>query len=73
MVERTTRVAKVNYDAEMRLPDGRACDDCAHSRRCFALGFSKTGRTSCDFWPNLFRERARRPDDGALVREDNDW
>lgn len=44
-----------DYYAEMRLPDGRTCDDCAHSRRCFAFGFSKSGRTSCDFWPNVFQ------------------
>lgn len=43
-----------DYDAEMRLPAGKTCDDCVHSRRCFAFGFSEAGRTSCDFWPNKF-------------------
>jgi hypothetical protein len=43
-----------DYDAEMRLAPGVTCDDCAHCRRCFAFGFSKTGRTSCDFYPNRF-------------------
>jgi len=44
-----------DYDAEMKLPDGKTCDNCVHARRCFGMGFSTTGRTSCDFWPNKFR------------------
>lgn len=44
-----------NYEAEMRLPPDKTCDDCAHARRCFAFGFSKPGRTNCDFWPSRFR------------------
>lgn len=47
-----------DYDADMRLPGGKACDDCAHHRRCFGMGFSQSGRTSCDFWPNKFRQIA---------------
>jgi len=46
-----------NYGAEMKLPDGKTCDDCQHSKRCFGFGFSKPGRTSCDFYPNVFKER----------------
>ncbi len=46
-----------DYDAEMRLPVGKTCDDCVHSRRCFGFGFSEAGRTSCDFWPTRFRAR----------------
>lgn len=46
--------AEPDYDAEMRLPDGVTCDGCVHSKRCFGFGFSQTGRTSCDFWPNRF-------------------
>jgi hypothetical protein len=52
------RVREPDYDAEMRLPTGRSCDDCAHAKRCFGLGFSTPGRTSCDFWPNRFRRAA---------------
>lgn len=44
-----------DYDAEMRLPTGKTCDDCVHSRRCFAFGFSQAGRASCDFWPTKFK------------------
>lgn len=40
-----------DYDAEMRLPTGKTCDDCGHAKRCFAFGFSKSGNTSCDFHP----------------------
>ena len=46
-----------NYDAEMKLPEGKACDDCRHCDRCFALGFSKAGNRSCDFWPSRFRAK----------------
>jgi hypothetical protein len=46
-----------DYAAEMQLPAGKTCDHCVHSRRCFAFGFSKSGNSSCDFWPTRFRER----------------
>lgn len=57
------RTAKVepNYDEEMKLAADKTCDDCIHSRRCFAFGFSKSGRKSCDFWPNRFREAQQQP------------
>ena len=41
----------------MKLPLGKTCDDCRHSKRCFALGYSETGRTSCDFYPSKYRGR----------------
>lgn len=44
-----------DYEAEMKLPAGKSCDDCVHAGRCFAFGFSKSGNTSCDFWPSKFR------------------
>lgn len=47
-----------DYDAEMRLPGGLTCSDCAHAKRCFGFGFSSPGRTSCDFWPSRFRALA---------------
>jgi hypothetical protein len=47
-----------NYDAEMKLPPGKTCEDCRHAQRCFGFGFLKPGRQLCDFWPNLFREKA---------------
>lgn len=50
-------VAERNYDAEMKLPPGKTCEDCAHSARCFAFGFSTPGCTSCDFWPSSYRAR----------------
>lgn len=43
-----------DYAAEMKLPQGTTCDGCAHAKRCFGFGFSKPGRTSCDFWPSRF-------------------
>lgn len=48
-------VHEPDYDAEMRLPEGVTCDGCAHAKRCFGMGFSTPGRTSCDFWPSRFR------------------
>jgi hypothetical protein len=46
-----------DYDAEMKLPAGITCDDCIHARRCFGFVFSKSGNSSCDFWPSRFRAR----------------
>jgi hypothetical protein len=46
-----------DYDAEMKTPPGKTCDDCAHAKRCFAFGFSRPGRGSCDFWPSRFKLR----------------
>lgn len=31
-----------DYDAEMRLPPGKTCNDCAYSQRCFGFGFFQT-------------------------------
>ena len=47
-----------NYDLEMKLPEGKTCDDCVHAKRCFGMGFSKSGNRSCDFWPNKYREKS---------------
>ena len=44
-----------DYDAEMRLPEGVTCDLCFHAKRCFGIGYSQPGRTSCDFWPSRYR------------------
>lgn len=52
-----TTLAEPDYVAEMRLPDGKTCDECVHARRCFGLGFSTPGNTSCDFWPRRYVER----------------
>ena len=51
-------MSEPDYDAEMRLPEGKRCDDCAHAARCFGFGFSTSGRTSCDFWPSRFLQNA---------------
>ena len=48
-----------DYAAEMRLPEGKSCGDCTHHRRCFGLGFSEVGRTSCDFHPSRYRPAAK--------------
>jgi hypothetical protein len=48
-------VREPDYDADMRLPEGKTCDDCVHAARCFGFGFSKSGATSCDFWPRRYR------------------
>lgn len=45
-----------DYDAEMRLPAGKTCDDCPSTRRCNLLGYTSPGSTSCDFWPTRFYE-----------------
>ena len=50
------KIVEPDYAAEMALPQDKTCDDCRHSRRCFGFGFSKTGNTSCDFWPNRYSD-----------------
>jgi hypothetical protein len=55
----TGNFAEPDYDAAMRLPRGKTCDDCVHIRRCVAFGFSSPERTSCDFWPSRFKDTAR--------------
>lgn len=44
-----------NYDAEMRLPEGKTCADCKHGPLCDGL-FAAVRRafTSCDFWPSRY-------------------
>ncbi len=44
-------------DDAMRLPLGATCNDCAHGKRCFGLGYSWPERTQCDFYPNSFRQK----------------
>ena len=46
-----------DYAAEMKLPEGKSCDDCVHLARCLMFGFTSTGtQTSRDFHPSRFRE-----------------
>lgn len=47
---------QAEYD--MLLEDGVTCADCAHGRRCCMLFGQKPEHTSCQFYPNRFRERA---------------
>ena len=49
--------AYFDYDAAMKLPEGKTCGDCVHMDRCVrVLGCTKPERTSCDFFPNKFKE-----------------
>lgn len=48
-----------DYDADMKLPEGKTCGDCCHIRRCKAFGFTWPERTSCDFYPNKFTPAGR--------------
>ena len=43
-----------DYDAEMRLPDGKSCADCRHVSRCVGLGCTNAENTACDFYPSRF-------------------
>ena len=53
-----------NYREDMQLPAGKKCGDCFASRHCIALGMTTAERTSCDFWPNRFKEpRPAQPAD----------
>jgi hypothetical protein len=46
------------HERLMQLPEGKTCANCAHLQRCLALGCTRAERTACDFYPNMFRERA---------------
>lgn len=48
-------VIEPDYDAEMRLPPGKTCGDCAHCKRCCAMFGRVPEDTSCDWWPSRFR------------------
>lgn len=49
---------EIDYDAEMRLPDGKTCGDCAHIGRCKAMFGHVESDTSCDWHPIRFRDPA---------------
>ena len=61
--------AYFDYDVAMRLPEGKKCGDCIHVDRCVrVLGCTKPERTSCDFFPNKFRE-SKKVSDAKVVKE----
>lgn len=43
-----------DYDAEMRLPEGKTCADCRHFRRCSAMFGAHDKRIQCDFHPRRY-------------------
>lgn len=53
-------MAERDYDAEMRLPEGKTCADCAHYSRCKAMFGAHDKRTQCDFHPSRFALAARK-------------
>ncbi len=63
----TADIIEPDYHGDMALAPGVTCDDCTSARRCFALGFSEIGRTSCDFWPNRFRASSTRAGGTVVV------
>jgi hypothetical protein len=60
-------VSEPDYRKDMDLPPGKKCGDCFASRHCIALGISTADRTSCDFWPNRFKEPKREDVEAAPV------
>ena len=46
-----------NYREEMKLPEGKVCDQCFAFRFCKGIGCSWSGRVECDYWPSRFIER----------------
>lgn len=46
---------EIDYDAAMRLPEGKTCGDCVHCRRCCAMFGHVPSDMSCDFYPSRFR------------------
>lgn len=47
-----------DYNADMRLPDGKTCADCYAVRFCVGIGCTTVESTKCDYWPRRFREPA---------------
>lgn len=54
-------------DPSMALPDGKACRDCAHIRRCTMLGTARPFNTSCDWSPSRFVEPASAADQDRVT------
>jgi hypothetical protein len=50
-----------NYDAEMKLPEGKTCGDCKHIKRCKAFGYAQPDRRDCDFYPSRFAATPTTP------------
>lgn len=46
-----------DFDAEMKLPDGKSCADCRHINRCESFGVASKIDTSCDYHPSKFWEQ----------------
>ncbi len=44
---------------DMKLPQGKTCDDCEYLRRCQMLFGCKTTNTHCDFAPSRFSEKLK--------------
>ena len=66
----TNRTTPPGMHPEAMLEPERTCGDCAHLRRCTALGFTKRENSWCDFIPIRFRAAARPSADsqpGAAV------
>jgi len=45
------------YIREMRLPDGKRCDDCQEIAICKAVINCNGKETVCDWWPSRFVEK----------------
>lgn len=52
---RRWEVSDPGYAAEMNLPPGKTCSDCAHFKRCSWLISAEPERTYCDWHPSRFR------------------
>lgn len=51
-----------DYDADMKLPDGKTCGDCVHIRRCLGIGYTSSETNNfCDFWPNRYLAKPEAP------------
>ena len=52
-----TSASEPDYSTEMRLPAGKTCGDCIHTRRCVALFGHTEADTACDFYPSRYAPR----------------
>ena len=46
-------------DDEMKLPEGKTCEDCFHLYKCTQLFNVTITNTVCDFYPSRFFELAQ--------------
>jgi hypothetical protein len=56
----TLKLVDTDHTVAMQLPEGKTCTECRNIARCLAFGFTEAKNTSCDFFPNRFKEATKK-------------